>query len=105
MGLGKYPDISLAQAREKATDSRRKAQSGIDPISERQLEEQQAKTKRLEAEAPSLDFKRQSKEYIATHKASWKSAKHAQQWANTLSTYAYPVIGDLHPKDIHTPPT
>ncbi|WVM92666.1 integrase arm-type DNA-binding domain-containing protein [Halopseudomonas pachastrellae] len=102
MGLGKYPDISLAQAREKATDSRRKAQSGIDPISERQLEEQQAKTKRLEAEAPSLDFKRQSKEYIATHKASWKSAKHAQQWANTLSTYAYPVIGDLHPKDIHT---
>lgn len=102
MGLGKYPDISLAQAREKATDARRKVKTGLDPINEKHLEERQAKAKRLEAEAPSLDFSRLCDDYIATHKAGWKSAKHAQQWANTLSTYAYPVIGSLHPKDVHT---
>ena len=25
----------------------------------------------------------------------WRNARHRQQWANTLETYAYPVLGDL----------
>jgi integrase len=29
------------------------------------------------------------------HKAGWKSAKHADQWTATLTTYAGPVFGEL----------
>ena len=35
MGLGRWPDVSIAEARELAAEARRKARSGIDPISER----------------------------------------------------------------------
>ncbi|EPJ8753490.1 MULTISPECIES: tyrosine-type recombinase/integrase [Pseudomonas] len=31
---------------------------------------------------------------MATHRAGWKNAKHAQQWTNTLTSYAFPFIGD-----------
>ena len=33
----------------------------------------------------------------------WRNAKHAQQWRNTLDTYADPLIGDLLVRDIGLP--
>lgn len=33
--------------------------------------------------------------YIAAHEASWRNAKHRQQWGNTLADYAFPVLGKL----------
>ena len=33
--------------------------------------------------------------YIAAHEASWRNAKHRQQWRNTLDTYADPILGKL----------
>ena len=38
--------------------------------------------------------------YIDAHEAGWRNAKHAQQWRNTLETYAYPAIGDLRVRDV-----
>ena len=35
MGLGPYPDVSLAEARELAAKARRKVRAGVDPIEER----------------------------------------------------------------------
>src|SRR5439155_21774902 len=32
---------------------------------------------------------------IAAHQASWRNAKHRQQWSNTLTTYAFPTLGSL----------
>ena len=37
---------------------------------------------------------------VKTRKAGWRSAKHAQQWANTLEAYAYPMLGDVPVADI-----
>lgn len=37
-GLGSYPDVSLAQAREKAEASRQTRAKGLDPLTERVLE-------------------------------------------------------------------
>ena len=34
--------------------------------------------------------------------ASWQNGKHADQWQNTLETYAGPVIGELAVKDVDT---
>ena len=44
---------------------------------------------------PPVTFKAAAEEYIASHRAGWKNAKHAQQWQNTLATYVYPEIGNL----------
>src|SRR3990172_6491594 len=38
MGLGPYPEISLAEAREKAADARKLTRQGIDPIEARKAD-------------------------------------------------------------------
>jgi hypothetical protein len=40
--------------------------------------------------------------YIKTHRSSWKNAKHADQWANTIKTYCGPVIGPLSVQEVDT---
>ena len=39
---------------------------------------------------------------MAAHRVAWKNDKHAAQWASTLETYAYPVIGDMSVQSIDT---
>jgi integrase len=107
MGLGRHPETSLAVAREKAADARKLSRSGVDPIASRDEESERKKLEKeatflSENEAPSkpITFKEVALDYIAAHKAGWKNAKHAQQWKNTLTTYAFKVIGDLPPQEI-----
>jgi integrase len=40
---------------------------------------------------------------VAAHEIGWRNAKHAQQWRNTLDTYAFPVLGRLIVKDVALP--
>jgi integrase len=96
MGLGAYPGVSLARAREKAQDARDDVRKGIDPI-----EDARAARSRLKADrAAALTFKQCAEKYISSHRPSWRNAKHADQWASTLETYAYPFMGDLLVRDI-----
>lgn len=90
MGLGKHPEVSLAQARERAANARKQVADGIDPIEAKEHAQLAAKA----AQNKALTFQQCAAEYIDAHRSSWKSIKHAQQWENTLSTYAYPFIGD-----------
>ena len=83
MGLGSWPEIELARARELAADARRLAAEGHDPVEAR-------KTGR--PEAPS--FATCAREFIADHAPGWSNPKHRAQWTATLATYAEPVIGD-----------
>src|SRR5215472_14332003 len=91
MGLGQYPDISLAEARERAMTQRRVRLDGQDPIEVR-------KTSRLAeklATAKTMTFQQCAAAYIAAHRASWRNPKHAAQWPSTLDAYVYPVFGGL----------
>lgn len=90
MGLGKHPEVSLAQARERAANARKQVADGIDPIEAKEHAQLAAKA----AQNKALTFQQCAAEYIDAHRSSWKSIKHAQQWENTLSTYAYPFIGE-----------
>jgi integrase len=98
MGLGSLNAISLQQARDKALDCRRLRQEGIDPIDARKVERQRGA---LEA-AKSITFKKAAAEYIASHSAGWRNAKHAAQWSATLATYAEPTIGSLSVQSVDT---
>jgi integrase len=96
MGLGGYPDVTLAQAREKARQARETIRQGMDPVQERRDKESALKA----AQAKAITFKEAALTYIGAHESGWRNAKHGQQWRNTLETYAYPVIGPLQVRDV-----
>jgi integrase len=97
-GLGSVDTLSLAEARERARHCRRLLLDGIDPIDHRKAQRAQA---RLEA-ARAMTFQECAEAYIQAHRLSWKNPKHAAQWPSSLSTYVYPVLGDLPVPDIDT---
>ncbi|MCC7253177.1 MAG: integrase arm-type DNA-binding domain-containing protein [Hyphomicrobium sp.] len=96
MGLGPLHTLTLQEARERARKARQALLDGIDPIEDRTSLRLAA---RAEA-AKRMTFKEAAEKYIAAHRAGWKNEKHADQWEATLSTYAYPVIGNLSVADI-----
>ena len=98
MGLGSLNLVSLASARDIAVECRRQVLSGLDPLEERG----RVKRVRLLEQARSITFQEAAEQCIASKKPEWKNAKHAQQWANSLTTYAYPVFGTLSVSDLDT---
>ena len=99
MGLGGFPDVSLAGAREAARTARAKVKAGIDPIDDAKT----ARSALLAAQMASLTFEECASKYIAAKSGEWKNAKHRAQWTSTLATYAYPVIGALLVRDVELP--
>ena len=89
---------SLADARAKALEARRKRHEGIDPIEVRRAERAR---QRLDA-AKAITFKQCAEAYIASHQAGWRNEKHKYQWPATLNSYAYPVIGPLPVQAVDT---
>lgn len=83
IGLGGYPAVSLQKAREIAGANRALARAGGDPIAIRR-----------EARKMQPTFAVIAKQVHEARKAGWKAGgKHIDQWINTLTTYAFPVIG------------
>lgn len=93
MGLGSIADRTLSEAREKAKEYRLLVDEGTDPIHHRQLERE----RNLQASMQRRTFEQCAVEYRDLHASGWKNAKHASQWINTLTAYAFPVFGN---KDI-----
>ncbi len=98
-GLGSYPTVTLASARERARAMLDQLFVGIDPA----VAKRRAKSAMAAERAKAVNFKTLAEQYIALHEASWKNAKHAAQWASTLETYAFPTIGNMVAADIDTP--
>lgn len=98
MGLGPTHTVSLAEARQKALDARKLLAEGTNPLTARK----QNKVAAALAAAKMMTFDQCAEAYIRAHKASWKNAKHADQWTNTLRTYARPVFGHLPVAEIDT---
>lgn len=94
--------ISLAAARDRAAALRLTVKSGIDPLAERERRAAEALAAAQAAQIAGITFKRVAEDYISANEEGWRNDKHRQQWRNTLSTYAYPVIGDLPVADIAT---
>ena len=98
-GIGSYPTVTLASARERARAMLDQLFVGIDPA----VAKRRAKSAMAAQRAKAVNFKTLAEQYIAQHEASWKNAKHAAQWASTLETYAFPTIGNMVAADIDTP--
>ena len=108
MGLGAFCTVnnSLAIARIKAINLQGLVKQGIDPMDQalQQQEREQAENEAAEvkAEFNQATFDRVALEYIDSKSAEWKNAKHHQQWVNTLTTYAFPIIGKTPVSEIET---
>jgi integrase len=99
MGLGGYPDVTLAKARENAREARDMIRRGVDPI-----ETAKAARSALRASAARvITFKEAAEAYMTSQEAGWKSPKHRGQWAATLETYAYPHLRSLGVADVELP--
>ena len=82
LGLGAYPVVSLAQAREQALENAKSAVQGINP--------------RKTAPTSAPLFSDASETVIDIHSGTWRDGgKSARQWRASLATYALPALGDL----------
>lgn len=99
MGLGGYPGVTLAAAREAAREARDLIRKGIDPIEAAK----EARAALLVTPTAGYTFRAAAEAYIAAHEASWKNPKHRDQWTATLKNYAYPVMGKLDVAAIELP--
>lgn len=98
MGLGPVHTVTLAEAREKALAARKMVKEGINPLEAKR----QSKLDAATAKAKLMTFDQCASAYIEAHRAGWKNAKHADQWANTIATYASPIIGSLPVEKVDT---
>lgn len=95
-GLGGYPDVTLAQARERAREIKDSLFQGVDPIAERRA----AEDARRAAEAKRLTFADAARECHAAKASEFRSAKHRRDWINSLEIHAIPLLGDMPVADI-----
>ena len=91
MGLGSLDAVSLAEAREKASECRKLRDQGKDPIETRVAQRASVAAEHAKA----MTFDQCAERYISAHRAGWRNCKHAAQWQNTLRTYVSLTFGRL----------
>jgi len=95
-GLGPFPEMGLAAARQAALVTAGKIAEGLNPVAERRKTRSKAVAHKLTA----LTFKQAAEAFIADHEQGWTHHKHSQQWRSSLETYAYPKLGNVLVEDI-----
>ena len=98
-GLGGFPAVTLAQAREKARRIREDIDRGIDPV-----EAKRAAQAALRAEQDrSITFEKAARKCHAAKEPEFKSEKHKKDWISSLQMHAFPAIGTRPVDSIELP--
>lgn len=99
VGLGSHTSVSLVEARDAAAGCRALLVKGIDPLTQRAVEDAARKAAQAAQQAADdagrITFKVAAESRITAKAAEYRNAKHRQQWTNTLATYAFPELGSL----------
>lgn len=99
IGLGGYPDVSLALARDGAREARDMIRRGVDPV-----EEQSARKQALiVAQAKAISFSEAAAQCHQTKVPEFRNVKHQTDWISSINRYANPIIGDLPVASIELP--
>jgi integrase len=91
IGLGGFPTVTLAQARDKAREARDKIERGVDPMAERKA----AREALAAATRKGLTFSEAANLYLDAKLDAYRNEKHRYQWRATLEQLAFPVLGKL----------
>lgn len=92
LGLGPYPEVTLAEARDRAAELRRQVRDGLDPLLEKKKARERA-----------LTFAEAAEQCWEERKPGFKNRKHGEQWIQSLRTYAFPTIGKTPIADLRHP--
>lgn len=92
MGLGSYPQTSLATARAKAAAAREHVQAHRDPIDEAERETREAQDRKAQSAAHAITFARYAEEvFLPSVLPRFHSRAHIQQWEATFRVHAAPI--------------
>ncbi|WP_299366779.1 site-specific integrase [uncultured Tateyamaria sp.] len=91
MGLGRWPDVPLAEARQRASDARRQLRAGVDPIQARRV------AMRHEQRLTVADA---IERCFAARQAELKNDGQAGRWLSPLSVHVIPKIGTMAVEDV-----
>jgi len=94
--LGRYPEIGLKLARERAVEARNLINKGLNPINEKKGSKAQSQ------KVKSPIFREYALTYIENKRPEWRNPKHADQWVSTVERFAFPYIGNLRMDEIKT---
>lgn len=96
IGLGSYPQVSLAMAREQAAKLVLEARQGVN-LKAKKREQRSAL---ISAAARNKTFWECAQAYMEAHSKDYTNEKHRKQWPSTLEAYAFPIIGQMLVSDI-----
>lgn len=91
IGLGGFPEVTLAMARERAREAKDKIRQGVDPVEQRKA----ARAALTVAQRRGLSFADAVDRYLAAKLDAFSNPKHRQQWRNTLEAHALPELGKM----------
>lgn len=91
LGLGAYPEVSLAKAREKAAEARDQLARGIDPRAARR----DARAALAASLAKQTTFLEAARLCHARKAREFRNVKHRRQWIATIETYVPEAIAAL----------
>jgi integrase len=74
----------------------------VDPLEQRDTDAKAAAADAQRAKVKAITFKDVAEKYMDAHEAGLSNAKHKTQWRNTMSSYAYPVMGALPVAEVET---
>ena len=96
VGLGAFPQVSLAEAREQARKLALEAKGGVNLLARKRAQ----RSALIAAASKNKTFTDCAEAYMEAHASDYTNEKHRKQWASTLEAYAYPVIGKMLVADI-----
>ena len=96
IGLGGFPDVTLAMARENAREAKAAIRQGIDPIAQKQS----MRAAMLAQQVRGVTFETAMNGYLKTKLMEFDNERHRKQWRATLDKYAVPAIGQMLISDV-----
>ncbi|MHA7865880.1 MAG: tyrosine-type recombinase/integrase [Salipiger thiooxidans] len=96
LGLGGYPDVSLAQARERAREIKEQIWQGIDPIEKRKA----ARAELAAAQRRGLTFSEAFERYAEAKLSELGTDADRVRWKSSITRYAVPELGPMLVGDI-----
>ena len=91
LGLGRYPDVSLSDARKRALRNCLLAFDGVDPIAHKRLQHRRVPT-----------FAEAADGAISDRRKKWTNPQMEQRWRRSLERHVCPSLGHLLVSDIDT---
>lgn len=99
IGLGGYPEVSLALARDRASEEKELIRQGIDPVEQKRA----TRARLISEQRKTITFDDAADTVHETKSKEFKNEKYKAQWISAIRMYASPIIGkkpiseiDLH---------